>query len=97
MKIGEFVEWERKVGQPIYAEGGRVVRPISRVLSVWWRPYGGGVWNLPVAVQIEEYGSLQEIPIVNVNLWAQIGIGLMVILVNLFILTAGKRRSQQEI
>jgi hypothetical protein len=93
MKIGNLVEWERKIGQPIYAENGRVIRPVSRVLSIWWQPYGGGVWNWPVAVAVEENGSVQELPIIHINLWAQIGIGLMVILVSLLISTAGKRRS----
>lgn len=92
MRLGEFVEWERKVGQPIYAEGGRVIRPISRVLSVWWRPYGGGVWNWPVAVEVEENSVIWEQPIIDVNRWAQVGIGFMVLLVGILVSGAAKRR-----
>lgn len=95
MKIGEFVEWKRKKGEPIFKQDGRIIRPVSRVLSVWWRPFGGGVWNWPVAVEVEENGTVRELPIVNVNLWAQIGIGLMVILAGMLISAAGKRRSKQ--
>jgi hypothetical protein len=93
MKVGNFLEWERKMGGPIYEGGGRVIRPISRVLSVWWQPYGGGVWNWPVAVRVEENGSVHEVPIINVNLLAQLSIGLMTMIVGMVISGAVKRRS----
>lgn len=94
MKIGEFLEFERKKGEPVYQQNGRTIRPISRILTLSWRPYGGGVWNWPVAVEVEENGAVRELPIIYVNLWAQAGVGLMVILAGLLISTAVKRRSQ---
>jgi hypothetical protein len=96
MKLGNFVEWERKKGQPIYDENGRIIRPISRVLNVWWRPFGGGVWNWPVAVEVEENGAVRELPIVHVTLWATFGIGLMVILASILTSGANKRRSKRS-
>jgi hypothetical protein len=93
MKLGEFVEFERKKGEPIFRQDGRTIRPISRVLTIWWRPFGGGVWNWPVAVEVEENGAVRELPIIHINLWAQVGIGLIVFAASLLIWAAGKHRS----
>jgi hypothetical protein len=93
MKLGEYVQWERKVGEPIYQQDGRTIRPISRVLSVWWRPYGGAVWNRPTAVEVEEGGVIEVVPIIPVTFWAQVGISTLVIVIGLLLGTAIKRRS----
>ena len=93
MKLSDFIQWERKKGQPIYRQDGRTIRPVSRILTLSWRPYGGGVWNWPVAIELEENGTFQELPIININLWAQVGIGLMVFTAGLLIWAAAKHRS----
>ncbi len=85
MRLSDFIQWERKIGRPIYQQDNLVIRPISRVLTIWWRPYGGSVRNWPVAIEIQENGIIREIPITNVNLLAQVGISLTVILVSLLI------------
>lgn len=90
MKLGDFIQWERKTGTPIYQRHNQIVRPISRVLTLWWRPYGGSVHNWPVAIEVEENGTVREYPIINVKLWAQIGIGFIVAAVSLLVWQANK-------
>jgi hypothetical protein len=96
MKIGNFIQWERKTGTPIYQQDNLVIRPISRVLTTWWRPYGGSVHNWPVAIEVEENGTIRELPITHINLLAQTGIGLIVILISLFIWLASNRQSKNS-
>ncbi|MFZ0546271.1 MAG: hypothetical protein WAM60_12575 [Candidatus Promineifilaceae bacterium] len=91
MKFGEYIEWERNKGEPIFQQDGRMIRPISRILTVRW-PRGGRVWNWPVAIEVEENGAIQELPIIHVTRWAQLGITLMVTTVSLLLWTTQKRR-----
>jgi hypothetical protein len=91
MKLGNFIEWERKIGTPIYQHKNLTVRPISRVLTIWWRPFGGSVRNWPVAIQLEEFGQTREIPIPNLSLWTHLAIGSTLLTVGLFTWLAGKR------
>lgn len=93
MKVGDYVELERSVGEPLYRQNGRTIRPVSRVLKLWWRPFGGRVWNWPVAIAIEENGVVQEVPVVHINRWAEIGIGVTVFVFSLLIWIVGKSRS----
>lgn len=93
MNLGDYLQWERKVGKPIYQRDGLTIRPISRVLSVWWRPYGGAVWNRPSAVEVELDGIIEEVPIVPVTLLAVAGVWMVVAFVGLLMWMAGGRRS----
>ena len=93
MRLGNFIQWERKIGPPIYQQDNLVVRPISRVLTLWWLPYGGSVRNWPIAIEIQDNGIIREIPIPNVNLLTQIGLSLTVGLISLLIWIAGKGNS----
>jgi hypothetical protein len=63
---------------------------------MWWQPYGGSVHNWPVAVQIEENGTVRELPINNITLWAQIGTSLIIILSILLMWKIDKRQSQNR-
>jgi hypothetical protein len=85
MKVGQFVEWQKNTGDPIYQTEALTIRPISRSLSIWWRPYGGWVWNRPAGIEITENNQVREMPIVDVNLWAQVGLAVMTALFSLLL------------
>ena len=81
-RFREMVQWQTSSGKPVTA-GDLIVTPQSRVLVVR-SPYGGWVWNRPVAVQVEQANrpsaSPARIPIVDVTRLAQLGfLGLSLI------------------
>jgi hypothetical protein len=45
--------------------------PQSQALSIRW-PNGGFVWNRPVAIQVEQDGKIERIPIVDVTRLVQV-------------------------
>ncbi len=49
------------------------LRPVSQSLIIRL-PFGGFVWNRPVAIEVHESGSSRRIPIVDVTLLAQISL-----------------------
>lgn len=73
--------------------GGTTVTPQSQALTIRW-PYGGFVWNRPVAVLVERDGRTERIPIVDVTHMAQIGLlalGLVFSLVTLVLSAQGRK------
>jgi hypothetical protein len=91
MNLGSLIQWERKTGTPIFQRDNLNIRPISRVLTIYWSPYGGTVRNWPIALELEEGGQIVEIPIPNPNLVAYIIIATTFLLAYLLIWLAGKR------
>jgi hypothetical protein len=61
----KFWQWDIQDGQPVTV-GGRTVTPQAQVLSLRL-PFGGFVWNRPVAVVVEENGRSQRLPILDVT------------------------------
>jgi hypothetical protein len=53
---------------------GVTLRPRSSVLTVE-TPFGGFVWNRPVAVIAERDGQISRIPIMDVTLIVTLGLG----------------------
>lgn len=68
--IADVVAFENRLGQPVTV-GGLTITPQSQALTVRF-PYGGFVWNRPVAVIVEEEGQIKRIPIVDVTRVAQV-------------------------
>ena len=74
MQAGKILSWETKEGPAITAHG-YTVTPVAQALHLHTR-FGGLVWNRPVAVLIDEGGSVTRLPIVDVTrvaLWAMAG------------------------
>jgi hypothetical protein len=83
---------ETRSGEPVTAGDIRVT-PQSQALTIRW-PFGGFVWNRPVAVLVEQGDESDRIPIVDVTLVAQVmllALGAVFALTTL-ILSATKRR-----
>ena len=78
-KLLEIFQRQTCSGDPVKA-GDIIVTPQSEAISLRW-PYGGLVWNRPVAVLVEKGGQTERIPIVDVTRAVQLGLlGLSVIL-----------------
>jgi hypothetical protein len=71
-QLADWVQWQTINGDPITI-GNVTVTPQSQALAVRW-PFGGFVWNRPVAVLVERGGYTERIPIVDTTRMAQIGI-----------------------
>lgn len=77
-RLKEMVQLGTHSGETVTAGGVRVT-PQSQALTVSW-PGGGWVWNRPVALEVEQDGEVQRVPIVDVTRWSQLVlVGLTVI------------------
>lgn len=92
-RLREMLSWETTWGEEVMA-GDVTVTPQSKAL-VMHTPFGGLVWNRPVAVLVEYGERTERMPIVDVTRIVQLGLlGLSVIFtVVVFILSTGRRRS----
>ena len=61
----KFIQWQIKDGQPVMV-GEQKVTPQTQVLALRF-PFGGFVWNRPVAVLVEENGRYKRLPIPDVT------------------------------
>jgi hypothetical protein len=91
-ELNEMIQVKTQSGQPVTVNGVTIT-PQSQAFTIRW-PYGGFVWNRPVAVMVERDGQSERIPIVDVTLvgrMALFGFGLFLSVVTL-VLCARKRR-----
>jgi hypothetical protein len=75
------------------AVGDATITPQSRALILRW-PYGGFVWNRPLAILVERDGGTERIPVMDVTLVAQAALlGLTVAFaIGMLMLSALRRR-----
>ncbi len=67
-----LVQLRTVMGEPIEHMDHSII-PISKSLIIRL-PFGGFVWNRPVAIEVYESGESRRIPIVDVTLLAQISL-----------------------
>jgi hypothetical protein len=82
MQAGRLLTWESREGAAITAHG-YTVTPVAQALRLQ-TPFGGLVWNRPVAVLVEEGGAVTRQPIVDVTrlaLWAMAGGTLLALMI----------------
>ncbi len=91
-KFKELIQWQTISGDEITI-GQVTVRPQSQALTIRW-PYGGLVWNRPVAILVQRGEQWTRIPIVDVTRTVQLGLlGLGLILaVIIFVRTRHRRK-----
>ena len=95
MRIGEFFRYDFAEGQPFTAGGVEIV-PHTRVATLH-TPYGGFVWNRPVAVAVRRDGQEAElIPILDVTLLGRVLIAALGVIFGgmIFALSLQHRRSR---
>ncbi len=88
-QLTNFLQLQTNSGDPVTI-GGTTITPQSQALIVRF-PFGGFVWNRPIAVIVDRAGQSQRIPIVNVTLIALLGLIAFSVIINLL---AAHRRSQ---
>ena len=69
-QLSDFIRLETTSGEPIVV-GDTKITPQAQAFSVRF-PFGGFVWNRPIAVLVERDDGTQRIPIVNVTRVVQI-------------------------
>ena len=95
-KLKEMLQWQTLSGDRVTV-GDVSLTPQSQALTIRW-PWGGLVWNRPVAVLVERDGQTERIPIVDVTRMAQLGLlGLsLVFSAVIFLISAQHRRERNE-
>ena len=92
-------EWETRTGDPVVinddALGKVTVTPQSQALTICW-PYGGWVWNRPLAILVERGAQTDRAPIVDVTRVAQLGLFAFSLIFSLFILLQAKRGRRER-
>lgn len=92
--MNEFVSWQKKSGKPVQV-GDVSVTPQSQVLQVRL-PFGGFVWQRPVAVVVERHGRAAEtLAIVDVTRLAYTCLAL-VALISAAVQIANLRHSRRK-
>jgi hypothetical protein len=76
--IGDVLEWKTVEGEPMSA-GEVSLTPRSQALILRW-PFGGFVWNRPVAVLVERAGRQERMRIVDATRIIQLGLLALVAL-----------------
>jgi hypothetical protein len=95
-RLKRIVQWQTVSGCPVTVDDVRLT-PQSQSLTLCW-PYGGWVWNRPVAILVERAGQTERIPIVDVTRTVQLGLlscSLVFGMVTV-VLTKRRRRNRNE-
>lgn len=93
-KLREMIQWQTNSGERVTL-GAVSVTPQSQALIIRW-PFGGWVWNRPVAVLVENDGGTQRIPIVDITRraqWSLVGLAFVLLIVTLLM---QRRRNRNE-
>lgn len=68
----EIARWQTLSGEPVTI-GDVTITPQAQALIIRL-PFGGLVWNRPVAVLVERGGQTRRIPIIDVTRAVQLGL-----------------------
>ncbi len=95
-KLKDFVQWQTVSGEKVSVAGASLT-PQSQFLSIRL-PFGGWVWNRPVAVLVERDGQVERIPVVDVTRLALLGLAGVATIFSVFVSVrmARERRKQNE-
>ena len=94
--IKDIFQWQTETGEPTTI-GDVTLTTQSQALILRW-PYGGFVWNRPVAVLVERGEHSERIPIKDVSRMAQWGLLGLSIVFSMFTLfySTRQRRTGNE-
>lgn len=94
-QLKEMFQWQTVSGDPV-AMGNVSVTPQSQALIIR-APFGGLVWNRPVAILVQRGEQAERIPIVDVTRVAQLGLlGLSLAFAILAILARPRREPNER-
>jgi hypothetical protein len=94
--LKDVFQFQTFAGEPTTV-GDVTLTPQSQALTVRW-PFGGFVWNRPIAVLVKRGEQIERMPIVDVTRLAQLGLlGLSLVFSAMILLrSARSRRGQNE-
>ncbi len=90
------VQWQTVSGDPTTV-GDVTVTPQSQALVVRW-PFGGFVWNRPVAILVERAGSriVERMRVVDVTRLIQLGLLCFSLVFSIAVLSKSVRRKEER-
>jgi len=95
VQLKEMFQWQTVSGDRL-AVGNLSITPQSQAL-VLRLPFGGLVWNRPVAILVQRGEQTERIPIVDVTRVAQLGLlGLSLVFAILAILARPRREPDER-
>lgn len=92
--IGDMIQITTHTDRPITA-GGITVTPQSLALIIAL-PFGGFVWNQPIAVLVERDGEIKRIPVVDVTRLALMGMAGLGVAFAIAAFAASAPRNKKE-
>ena len=96
-QLKDIVQWQTVSGDPVTV-GDVTVTPQSQALTVRL-PFGGFVWNRPVAVVVEQGGAhtVERLPVVDVTRLIQLGLLGFSLIFSTVMLAQFARRKEQSL
>jgi hypothetical protein len=94
--IKDLFQWQTETGEPTTI-GDVTLTTQSQALILRW-PYGGFVWNRPVAVLVERGEHSERIPITDVTRmaqWGLLGLSIVFSMITLFYSTRQRRTGNE--
>jgi hypothetical protein len=91
------VQWQTVSGDPVTV-GDVTVTPQSQALIVRW-PFGGFVWNRPVAILVEREGAriVERMRVVDVTRIVQLGLLGFSLVFSIAVLSRSVRRKEERL
>jgi hypothetical protein len=95
-RLEDVIQWQTISSSPVTV-GDVAVTLQSQALTVHW-PFGGFVWNRPVAILVERGGprSVERIRVVDVTRMVQLGLLGFSLVLTIAILAKSARRKEQR-
>jgi len=92
-RFDDLVQWQRASGQSVVVRD-LILTPQSQVLIVRF-PWGAYVWHRPTAIQVEQNGRVEQIPLVDLTRLIQLGlVGLGVVIITIVSFVQFARRKE---
>lgn len=89
----EIIRWQTLSGEPVTV-GDVTITPQAQALIIRL-PFGGLVWNRPVAVLVEQGGQTRRIPIIDITRVVQLGLLGLSLAFAIFLVLSTRRKTKK--
>jgi len=81
-RFNDLVQWHKASGQPVVVHDLTLTTQSQMLIARF--PWGAWVWHRPTAVQVEQNGRVELLPIVDLTRVIQLGlVGLAVVIITI--------------
>jgi len=92
-RFNTLIHWHKASGQSVVVHD-LTLTPQSQLLIVRF-PWGAWVWHRPTAIQVEQNGRVEQLPIIDLTRLIQLGfIGLGVVVITIVSFVQFARRKE---